>query len=79
MRFLCLVTNKVISEAQLRRTRHNVIFAHDPNKWSQRAMDAAKARKIHDTPRPEVAEGQVLNGCGYEERDGELYQTWMPA
>jgi hypothetical protein len=78
MRFLCLKTNTVITHSQLMKARYpQMVFESNPEKWSDKALQWAKVRKIIVTPRPEDHRTVVYCGTGYEERDGQLYQTWV--
>lgn len=77
MRFLCLKTNKVVPLQWIKGTRRHFFFNTPPENWTPKFCAAGKFRKIHDTDPPEDRATIAYDGTGYEERDGELYQTWV--
>lgn len=80
MRYLCLKTAKVLTLRELRRTRRNIMFTTKATTWPKILCEAGKFRIIHDTPPPEdlsAYTGNAYDSSGFEERNGELYQTWV--
>jgi hypothetical protein len=77
MRFLCLKTNSVLSLQRIKATRRHFFFNTPPENWTRKFCEAGKFRKIHDTPAPEDHPETDYDATGYEEIDGELYQTWV--
>lgn len=74
--FLCLKTNRVMTESQIRKSRRNMILRAKTDEWADFEETHGKFRRIKSTPVPADAGEIPYNNTGYEERDGLLYQVW---
>lgn len=74
-KFLCETTNTVITyrEARIKTAKRILVLPADPDRWSEKVYQIGKMRRIHSTARPTTGRGWIE---GYEERNGQLYQTW---